>query len=87
LNSMYVLISHHMFTQILNFLFGIVFSRKIMVTHCYFTRLNLRKMGPFYFYFPVFLGINGHPKQKVFLNSCEGFLRAPLTEQGHPSPF
>ena len=56
-------------------------------SHCYFTRLNLRKMGPFQFYFPVFLGINRHPKQKEILNSCEGFLRAALTGHSHPSPF
>ena len=41
--------------------------------HCYFTRLNLIKMGHFKFYFPVFLRINGHPKQKEFLNSCKWF--------------
>ena len=56
-------------------------------SHCYFTRLNLTKMVPFYFYFPVFLGINRHPQQKDFLNSCEGFLRAALTGHSHPSPF
>ena len=56
-------------------------------THCYFARLNLRKMGHFQFYSPVFLGINRHPKQKEFLNFCEGFLRAALTGHSHPSPF
>jgi hypothetical protein len=44
-------------------------------------------MGPFYFCLQVFLGINRHPKQKEFLNSCEGFLRAALTGHSHPSPF
>ena len=38
-------------------------------------------------YFPVFLGINRHPKQKEFLNSCKGFLRAALTGHSHPSPL
>ena len=56
-------------------------------THCYFTRLNVRKMGPLLFYFPVFLGINLHLKQKWFLNSCKGSLRAALTEHSSPSPF
>ena len=35
-----------------------------LLSHCYFTRLNLKKMGPFKFYFPVFLGINRHPPKK-----------------------
>ena len=34
--------------------------------HCYFTKLNHRKMGPFQFYFSVFLGINRHQKQRYF---------------------
>ena len=68
-------------------LFFIFASIDEPVSHCYFTRLNLRKMGPFYFYFPVFLGINRHPKHKEFLNSFVGFLRAALTGHSHPSPF
>ena len=56
-------------------------------SHCYFTRLNLRKMGPQQFCLQVFLGKYRHPKQKEFLNSCEGFLRAALTGHSHPSPF
>ena len=44
-------------------------------SHCYFTRLNLKKMGPLQFCLPVFLGIHRNPKQKEFLNSCEGFLK------------
>ena len=49
------------------------------LSHCYFIRLNLRKMVPFYFYLLVFLGIFWHLKQKEFLDFCEGFLRVPLT--------
>ena len=32
-------------------------------------------MEPIQFCLPVFLGIHRNPKQKEFLNSCEGFLR------------
>ena len=56
-------------------------------SYCYFTRLNVRKMGPFQFCLSVFLGINQHLKQKEFLNSWEGFLRAALTGHCHTSPF
>ena len=56
------------------------------LAHCCFVRLNLFKMGPFYFCLPLFLGIDRHTKQKYFLNSCEGFLRAALTVPGHPGP-
>ena len=42
--------------------------------HCYFTRLNLRKMGSLQFCLPVFLGIHRNPKRIFFFNSCEGFL-------------
>jgi len=64
-----------------------VLNYKCLGPHCYFTRLNIRKMGPFQFRLQVFLGNNRHPKQKEFLNSCEGFLRAALTGHSHPSPF
>jgi hypothetical protein len=53
-------------------------NENLNFAHCYFTRLNVRKMGP------AFLG---HPKQKKNLNSCRGFLRAALTGHSHPSPF
>ena len=32
------------------------------LSHCYFTRLNLKKMGPLQFCLPVFLGIHRNPK-------------------------
>ena len=47
-------------------------------THCYSIRLNLNKMGPLQFCFPVCLEIHRNPKQKEFFNSCEGFLRLSL---------
>ena len=70
----------------------------LTTTHCYFTRLNLRKMDKSgYLKYSLcklkkcfclgFLWINRHQKQKEFLNSCEGFLRDALTEQGHPGPL
>ena len=45
------------------------------VPHCYSIRSNLKKMDPLQFCLPVFLRIHQNPKQKEFLNSCEGFLR------------
>ena len=36
---------------------------------------------------PDFIGIHRSPKQKEFLRSSEGFLRAVLTGHGHPGPF
>ena len=55
--------------------------------HCYFTRLNLKKNGPSSVLPSNLLGSHRNPKQKrFFLNSCEGFLMAALTGQGHPSP-
>ena len=33
------------------------------------------------------LEIHRNPKQKEFLKSCEGFLRAALPGHGHPGPF
>ena len=41
-------------------------------THCYFARLNLKKMGSLQFCLPVFLGIHRNPKQKEFFNSRKG---------------
>ena len=55
-------------------------------THCYFTRLNPERISPFQFCLPEMLGIHRNPKQKEFLKSTEGFLRAALTVAGHPSP-
>ena len=43
--------------------------------HCYFTRLNLKKMGPLQFCLPALLEIHRNHKQKEFLKSCEGLLR------------
>ena len=54
--------------------------------HCYFTRLNVKKMGPLQFCPPALLRIHRHPMQKEFLKSCEGFLRATLTVHGHSGP-
>ena len=45
--------------------------------HCYFTRLNLKKMGPLQFCLPVFLGIHRNPKQKEFSNSLRDFWNNP----------
>ena len=36
--------------------------RLLTISHCYFTRLNLKKMGPLQFCLPVFLGIHRNPK-------------------------
>ena len=44
----------------------------ILYSHCYFTRLNLRKMGPLQFCLPVFLGIHRNPKQSENFDSCAG---------------
>ena len=44
-------------------------------THCYFTKLNLKKMGPLQFCLPALLEIHRSHKQKEFLKFCEGFLR------------
>jgi hypothetical protein len=56
-------------------------------SHCYFTRLNLKKMGSLQLCLPAFIGTHWHPKQKEFLKSCEGFVKAALTGHGHPGPF
>ena len=51
-------------------------ERKIYcISHCYFTRLNLKKMGPLQFCLPALLEIHRNHKQKEFSKSCEGFLR------------
>ena len=55
-------------------------------SHCYFTRLNLKKTGPLQFCLPALLKIHKNHTQKEFLKSCEGFLRAALTVHGHPGP-
>ena len=34
--------------------------------HCYFSRLNLKKMGPLQFCLSIFLGIRRNPKQIDF---------------------
>ena len=44
-------------------------------SHCYSVRSNLWNMGPLQFCLIVFLGIHRNPKQNVFFNSLEGFLR------------
>ena len=44
-------------------------------SHCYFTRLNLKKTGPLQFCLPALLKIHKNHTQKEFLKSCEGFLR------------
>ena len=56
------------------------------LSHCYFTRLNLKKMGPLWFCLLALLGNYRHLMQKEFLKSYEGFLRAALTVHGHPGP-
>ena len=61
--------------------------RLTLISHCYFTRLNLLKMGPLQFCLSIFLGIHRNPKQKEFFDSCEGFLMAALTGHRHPGPF
>ena len=43
-------------------------------------------MGPRQFCLLALLGIHGHPMQKEFFRSSEGFLRAALTGHGHPGP-
>ena len=43
-------------------------------------------MGPLQFCLPVLLGIHRIPKQKDFLKSREGFLRAAITVHGHQGP-
>ena len=50
--------------------------------HCYFMRLNPKRINPFYFCLPALLGIHRKPMQKYFLKSSEGFLRAVLTGPG-----
>ena len=44
-------------------------------THYCNTRMNLKRIGTFWFCLPGLLGIYGNPKQKEFLNTCESFLR------------
>ena len=66
---------------------GKVAPQQDVSTHCYFTRLNLKKMGPPYFCTQILQGIHRNPKQKYFFNSRKGFLMAALTGHGHPSPF
>ena len=55
--------------------------------HTVITRLNLKKMGSLQFCLPSLLGTHWHPKQKEFLKSCEGLLRAALTGHSHTSLF
>ena len=43
-------------------------------------------MKPLQFCLPIFLGSYRNPKQRAFLNSCEGFLMAALTGHCHPGP-
>ena len=54
--------------------------------HCYFTRLNHKGISPVQFCLNALLVIHRNPKQKYFLKSSEGFLRAVLTWHCHPSP-
>ena len=74
---------------ICNFIIGKfqLLFRGFYCSHCYFTRLNLKKMGPLQFCPSIFLGIHRNPKQKDFFNYCEVFLIASLTGHGHPGPF
>ena len=53
----------------------LVLFSALRLSHCYYIRLNLKKMGPLQFCLPVFLGIHRNPKQKEIFNSCEGFLK------------
>ena len=64
-----------------------IFSNFQGVPHCYFTRLNPKKMGPLQFCLSLFLGIHKIPKQIDSLNSYEGFFKATLTGHGHPGPY
>jgi hypothetical protein len=69
------------------FWFGLWLGWHTTHTHCYFTRLNLKKMGPLQCCHLALLGTHRHTIQKEFLKSCEGFLRAALTGHGLLSPF
>ena len=62
----------------------VVYQRVLTRFSHFFTRSNLKKMGPLLFCLLPLLGIHRHPMQKEFLKSCEGFLRAALTVHGHP---
>ena len=59
----------------------------IAYTHCYFTRLDLKKMAPLQICFSIFSGIHRNSKWKEFFYSCEGFLMATITGHGHPIPL
>ena len=54
------------------------------VPDCYFTRLNLKEMGPLQFCLSIFQGTQN---KKIFLNSCVGFLMEAPTRHSHLSPF
>ena len=51
----------------------------VRASHCYFTRLNFKEMGPLQFCLPVFLGIHRNPKQNFFfLISVLDFWNNPI---------
>ena len=58
----------------------------LVYSHCYVTRLNVRKTVPFQFCLPVFLRIIGKKKQE-FLHSSQGIFRNTPTVHCHPTPF
>ena len=68
-------------------IFPLVLIGTIAYTHCYFTRLDLKKMGPLQICFSIFPGIHRNSKWKEFFYSCEGFLMATITGHGHPIPL
>ena len=56
-------------------------------SHCYSKLFQHKRISTFLCYFPVFLDIHRHPKQKEFFKCYDTFLRATLTGHGHPSPL
>ena len=71
----YYLLHHQsIFAFCHQYIITLPYISKLNYTHCYFTRLNLKKMGLLQFCLPIFLGFHRNPKQKEIFNSCEGFL-------------
>ena len=57
------------------------------ITHCYFIRLNPKRISPCQFYLPALLGIHRNPRQKYFfesrINSNNGpFITIPIKSFG-----
>ena len=55
-------------------------------THCYFTRLNPKRISPFQFCLPAMLGMHRNPKKKRFFEIQQVILEGRTNRQCHHGP-